>query len=90
MSREEFIDCGGPPQTARSGRRQQEDHADAIRCVVEFAFQLIERALLNVAQWRLLLRCALRTEEYKGSQRDDSEENGGEYGISSAMQRKLS
>jgi hypothetical protein len=53
---EQSLDCGGPPQTHRSGRRKQKDDAQAVSRLVEFLFERVQRSTGQIAQRRLSWR----------------------------------
>ena len=42
VRRQDRLNCGGPPQTLRSSRREEHDHTAASRCAVELSFQRTE------------------------------------------------
>jgi hypothetical protein len=60
MTIEKFLDCGGPPQTGWSCRRQQQHHAWSIGSIVEGVFELTEvcrrERQKRLLRWRSLGR----------------------------------
>src|ERR1700730_3462820 len=63
MTIEKFLDCGGPPQTGRSCRRQQQHHAWSIGRFVEGVFELTEVCRRERQKWLLGCRSLGRTPE---------------------------
>ena len=47
------LDCGRPPQTSRSSRREQQNHAQLVRCPVEFRLQRGKRCAVHFHERRL-------------------------------------
>jgi hypothetical protein len=65
---QDFFGCGGPPQTARSCRRQQKHHAGVRISSIKIAFELASIAC-QIRERRLALRRAPRPQEVPAEQK---------------------
>jgi hypothetical protein len=53
MPIQNLFDRGGPPQTGGSGRREQQDHAELARSLVEPIFQIFQTLRVHLRERRL-------------------------------------
>jgi len=72
-------DCGRPPQTGRSCRRQQNDQSNGILRAIEVGAECFERSGVEVNEWGLAGRRVVRAElpvpEYRGGDDDDEHDD---------------
>ena len=53
MPIQNLFDRGGPPQTGWSSRREQQDHAELARSLVELSFQIFQTLRVHLRERRL-------------------------------------
>jgi len=76
---QQFLDCGGPPQTDRSSRRKQKYYTNTVRGLVEVSLQRVEHVVRQFSQGRLTCGHLMAGEEVAGDQSEPYQRSDYKY-----------